>query len=429
MMNMKNLILAASVLSCVSIYAKPTKYIVKLKKGAQAKSIALFQSKNVKEVNPLKTSFGKFYSMQTEGLDQKSLDQLANDPNIEYVEKSQTYSISPVVINKETISDAKYTDQWGLKNDGKNSGGWFSSGKKGEDVNAEGAWAISKGNKAIKIAVIDTGVDYNHQDLKANMWTNELEANGIEGVDDDGNGYIDDIHGYDFSNDDGDPQDGHGHGTHCAGNIGAKHDRSGVRGVMDDVQIVAIKFLSDSGRGESEDAIESVEYAIKAGVNLMSNSWGGGEFSQALKDAIQAANDAGIVFVAASGNERADNDKKETYPANYEVDNVISVGSMDGKGKRSSFSNYGKEKVHVFAPGSNILSTVPGNRYQKMSGTSMATPLASGVIGLLISENPNLTPREVRDRVVATSVDNGELAGLAQSGRIDAEKLLLNIVQ
>ncbi len=424
---MKNLILGATLLSCASVYAAPTKYIVKLKEGANPKSVSLFNLKSVKEVNAVKASFGKFYSLKTEGLSQKSVSLLANDPNIEYIEKSQTYTISPVTINKETIDDANYTDQWGLKNTGKNSGGWFSRGKAGEDVNAEAAWAITKGSKTVRIAVIDTGVDYTHEDLKSNMWTNELEANGIAGVDDDGNGYIDDVHGYDFANDDGDPADGHGHGTHCAGNIGAKHDRSGVRGVMNDVEIVGIKFLSDSGSGESEDAIESIEYAIQAGVQLMSNSWGGGEFSQALKDSIEAANAAGIVFVAAAGNSNEDNDRAESYPANYEVDNVISVGAMAGTGKKSSFSSYGDEKVHVFAPGSNIMSTVPGNRYQKMSGTSMATPLAAGVIGLLLAENPNLTPLEVRDRVEATSVRNGLVDKYTRSGRIDAERLLLNV--
>ncbi len=426
---MKNLILGATLLTCTTVYAAPTKYIVKLKKGANPKSVSLFSMKSVNDVKELNASFGKFYSLKTEELSQKSMSVLSSDPNIEYIEKSQTYTISPVAINKETISDAKYSDQWGLKNTGKNSGGWFSRGKAGEDVNAEGAWAISKGSRTVRIAVIDTGVDFTHQDLKANMWTNELEANGIEGVDDDGNGYVDDIHGYDFANNDGDPSDGHGHGTHCAGNIGAKHDRSGVRGVMNDVELVGIKFLSDSGSGESEDAIESIEYAIKAGVHLMSNSWGGGEFSQALKDAIQAANDAGIVFVAAAGNSRADNDTRDSYPANYDIDNVISVGAMEGAGKRSSFSNYGDEKVHVFAPGSNILSTVPGNRYQKMSGTSMAAPLASGAIGLLLAENPNLTPLEVRERVEATAVRNGQLDKYTRSGRIDAERLLLNTQQ
>lgn len=421
---MKNLILGAALISSAALSAAPSqKLIVKLKPGVSPKSVSLFSNKSVQEVRDLKVSFGAFYSVKASGMDQKSLQALSNDPAIEYVEESQVFTVTPI-INKEAIQDARFEDQWGLKNTGKNVGGWWSRGKAGEDINAEGVWKMTRGRKEIKIAVIDTGVDYTHKDLAANMWVNELEANGVEGVDDDGNGYVDDIHGYDFANDDGDPADGHGHGTHCAGNIGALHNRSGVRGVMNNVKMVGIKFLSDSGRGETEHAIKSIDYAVKVGVNLMSNSWGGGKFSQALLDSIQAAHDAGIVFVAAAGNSRADNDAKPTYPANYEVDNVIVVGAHDGSGKRSSFSNYGKKTVHIFAPGSNILSTVPGDRYQSMSGTSMACPLAAGAIGLLMSEYPNLTPREIRDRVIATAVDNGELGQYTPIGRMDAARLL-----
>ena len=427
-MNMKNLILGMALLSSAALTAAPTqKLIVKLKAGVSPKSVSLFQQKSVKDVRDLKVSFGSFYSIKAEGLNQKSIDALAQDPAIEYVEASQVYTISPLS-NKETVQDAKFGDQWGFKNTGKNSGGWWSRGKAGEDINAEGVWKLTRGRKEVKIAVIDTGVDYTHKDLAANMWVNELEKNGVEGVDDDGNGYVDDIHGYDFANKDGDPADGHGHGTHCAGNIGALHNRSGIRGVMNNVKLVGIKFLSDSGRGETEDAIQSIDYAIKVGVNLMSNSWGGGEFSQALKDSIQAASDAGIIFVAAAGNSRADNDKKATYPANYEVDNVITVGSHDATGKKSGFSNYGKKTVHIFAPGSNIMSTVPGDRYQSMSGTSMACPIAAGAIGLLIAENPNLTPLEIRERVIATAVDNGSLGQYTPVGRMDAARLLKNEV-
>lgn len=425
---MKNLVLGMTLLTSVNLAAAPTKkLIVKLKPGVSAKSVSLFQQKSIKDVRDLKVSFGSFYSVKVEGLDQKSIDALALDPAIEYVEESQTYTVAPLS-NKETVQDAKFGDQWGFKNTGKNAGGWWSRGKAGEDINAEGVWKLSRGRKEVKIAVIDTGVDYTHSDLAANMWVNELEKNGVEGVDDDGNGYVDDIHGYDFANKDGDPADGHGHGTHCAGNIGALHNRSGIRGVMNNVKIVGIKFLSDSGRGETEDAIQSIDYAVKVGVNLMSNSWGGGEFSQALKDSIQAASDAGIIFVAAAGNSRADNDARPTYPANYEVENVITVGSHDATGKKSSFSNYGKKTVHVFAPGSNIMSTVPGNRYQSMSGTSMACPIAAGAIGLLIAENPNLTPLEIRERVIATAVDNGELGKFTPVGRMDAARLLKNEV-
>lgn len=420
---MKNLVLGMALLSSASLFAAPTKLIVKLKPGVSAKSVSFFSQKSVSQVKDLNVSFGSFYSVVADGMNQKSLDALSNDPNVEYAEYSQTYTVTPIM-NKETIQDAQYSDQWGLKNTGRNSGGWFNRGKAGEDINAEGVWKLTRGAKEVKIAVIDTGVDYTHKDLAANMWVNEAEKNGQPGVDDDGNGYVDDVHGYDFANDDGDPQDGHGHGTHCAGNIGALHNRNGIRGVMSKVKMVGIKFLSDSGRGETEHAIKSIDYAVKVGVNLMSNSWGGGEFSQALMDSIKAADAAGIVFVAAAGNSRADNDARATYPANYEVDNVITVGSHDGAGKRSSFSNYGKKTVHVFAPGSNILSTVPGDRYRKMSGTSMACPLAAGAIGLLMAEFPNLTPLEIRERVVATGVKNGQIDNVTAGGRMDAKRLL-----
>jgi len=425
---MKNLVIGMTLLAGVTTTAAPQKLIVKLKDGVSAKSISFFQNKNVSNVENLKVSFGSFYSVTADSMGQKSLADLKADPRVEYVEESQTYSFQPVdtAAMKEDIQDAQFSEQWGLKNTGRNSGGWFSRGKEGEDINAEGVWKLTRGEKEVRVAVIDTGVDYKHDDLRANMWINEAEKNGIEGVDDDGNGYVDDIHGYDFANKDGDPMDGQGHGTHCAGVIGALHNRSGTRGVMNNVKIIAIKFLSDSGRGETADAISSIEYAIKVGANVMSNSWGGGEFSQALLDAITAANDAGIIFVAAAGNSRADNDRKETYPANYKVDNVISVGAMDGSGKKSGFSNYGKKTVHVFAPGSSILSTMPNNRYAKQSGTSMAAPFVSGAMGLLLSQSPNMTPLEAREQLEATAVRNGSLDSVTTSGRMDAERLILN---
>lgn len=425
---MKNLILGMTLVASLNVAAAPQKLIVKLKDGVSAKSISFFQNKSVSNVRDLKVSFGSFYSVTADSLNQKSLADLQADPRVEYVEESQTYSFQPVdtAAMKEDIQDAKFSDQWGLKNTGRNSGGWFSRGKAGEDINAEGVWKLTRGVKEVKVAVIDTGVDYKHDDLRANMWVNTAEQNGVEGVDDDGNGYVDDVHGYDFANKDGDPMDGQGHGTHCAGVIGALHNRSGTRGVMNDVKIIAIKFLSDSGRGETEDAISSIEYAIKVGANVMSNSWGGGAFSQALLDAIVAANDAGIVFVAAAGNSRADNDKRDTYPANYEVDNVISVGAMDGSGKKSSFSNYGKKTVHIFAPGSNIMSTMPNNRYAKQSGTSMAAPFVSGAMGLLLSSSPNMTPLEARQQLEATAVRNGSLDNVTTSGRMDAARLIKN---
>ena len=425
---MKKLLVAASLFSS-AVFAGdlPQKYIVKLKAGQKSSDIALFSQKAVQGVKEMNLTFGKYVSLKTLGLEKSQVNEIANHPAVEYIEKSQTYTVSPVNMDKEAVQDAKFSDQWGLKNTGRNSGGWFSRGKKGEDINAEKLWTQTRGSNEIKVAVIDTGVDYNHSDLKANMWVNVAERDGVEGVDDDGNGYVDDVHGYDFANNDGDPMDGHSHGTHCAGVIGALHNRSGVRGVMNNVKIVGIKFLSDRGSGETEDAIESIEYAIKVGVHVMSNSWGGGEFSQALKDAIVAANEAGIIFVAAAGNERNNNDKKPVYPANYKTDNMVTVCSHDGAGKKSGFSNYGAKTVHICAPGSNIMSTVPGNRYKKMSGTSMACPFVSGAMGALLAKNPNMTPLEAREQLIETAVETSSLKShSASKGRMDAYKLVKN---
>jgi subtilisin family serine protease len=220
--------------------------------------------------------------------------------------------------------------------------------------------------------------------------------------------------------------DGHGHGTHCAGVIGASHDKIGIRGVMGKVQILSIKFLTDSGSGSLEGALKSIDYATARGVDVMSNSWGGGGRSQALFEAIERAQKAGILFVAAAGNANNDNDAKATYPANYKLDNVVSVGAHDGKGKRASFSNYGNSTVHVFAPGVNIFSTVSNNKYKKMSGTSMATPHVSGVAGLVLASEPNLTYLEVKQRLMDTSVKSSDLDRYTASGYVDAFNALSN---
>lgn len=407
-----------SLLMCTSLSAQDFDgYIVKLKKG---KKLDMKSFSSAKEIS---TSFGQFVRVVGS---EKSISMLKNNDAVEYVEPNYIYTVDNTLDTMKAVSDPQFAQQWGLKNTGKNSGGWWTPGKKGEDINAEKAWNVTKGSKDVIVAVIDTGVDWGHKDLKDNMWINEAEKNGEAGVDDDGNGVIDDIYGADFANNDGDPMDGHGHGTHCAGVIGAKHDRTGIAGVMANVKIMGIKFLTDSGSGSTADAIEAVNYAIKMGAHVMSNSWGGGGKSEALKEAIVAANDEGISFVAAAGNSRRNNDTTETYPANYDVDNVISVGAMDGTGKKASFSNYGKKMVHVFAPGVNILSTVQNNGYKKMSGTSMACPHVSGVVGLLLSNNPNLNPVDIRDRLMGTAIENGSLDNYTASGRTDAHRALTN---
>ena len=398
-------------------------YIVKFKQGSKAYEQKSFKS--VGDFAPMNVSFGNFATLNGANISNKNVQSLSNHPDVEYVEPNWIIKINPNKVSAP-IKDPKFAEQWGLKNTGKNSGGWFSSGKVGEDVNAEQAWEITKGDKDIIVAVIDTGIDYRHTDLRKNLWVNDLEKNGTEGVDDDGNGYVDDIYGYDFANMDADPMDGHGHGTHCSGVIGASHNNTGIRGVMANVRIMGLKFLTDKGSGETVGAIKAIEYAIRNGAHITSNSWGGGEKSEALKEAIKAAYDAGTMFVAAAGNERNDNDARPTYPAAYDVEGIITVGAMDGKGNRSSFSNYGKKSVHVFAPGSNILSTVTNNRYQKMSGTSMAAPHVSGVLGLLLANEPGISIDEAKSQLMGSTIRNRSLGQYAASGRVDAFRMLRN---
>lgn len=302
---------------------------------------------------------------------------------------------------------------------------WALYGKAG--IKAREAWAITEGSEDIVIAVIDTGIDYNHEDLKDNMWTNEAELNGEEGVDDDENGYVDDIYGYNFQKGHGDPMDDHSHGTHCAGVIGAVHNSIGINGVMKNVKLMALKFLGSSG-GSSAGAIAAIKYATKMKVNVMSNSWGGGGRSVIMENAIKDAEKAGIVFVAAAGNDGRNNDYGTHYPSNYEVDNVIAVASHTVQDKLSYFSNYGIKNVHVSAPGSDILSTVPDNKYKSYSGTSMATPYVSGVIGLLLSQNPDLKPLEIRKLLMKTSFKGPAYTEkVVSKGRIDAAKALLSL--
>lgn len=426
-----SLIISGLLLSLSSFAAQHNGYIVKLKDGVNKASF--LSSKNLQNTvvkEQVSLSFGDYLVIEANNA--KSLDSLQANPAVEYIEPNTIITLDTIVNNEKEIEanpqDSRFSQQWGLKNTGKNSGGWLSRGKAGQDINAMEAWKITKGDREIRVAVIDTGIDYEHGDLAGNLMVNTEELNGTEGVDDDGNGYVDDIYGYDFANNDGSPMDGHGHGTHCSGVIGAVHNGSGIAGVMSQVKILGIKFLSDSGSGETINAIKSIDYAIKMGVHVMSNSWGGGEESEALKEAIQRANDAGITFVAAAGNSFGNNDSKPTYPANYVVDNVVTVAAMGGNGKKASFSNFGAKTVHVMAPGVNILSTVANNGYQKMSGTSMATPFVSGVVGLILAEEPNLTPAEVRERLIQTSVQESDLTRYTQSGgRVDAYRALKNI--
>ncbi len=286
------------------------------------------------------------------------------------------------------------------------------------------AWDTTVGVNSQIAVVIDTGIDYNHPDLVDNIWQNPSEIAG-NGVDDDNNGYIDDIRGINAITNSGDPLDDHGHGTHVAGIMAAKGNNSrGVAGVSWYSKIVAAKFLDANGSGSTSNAIKAVNYATalkRAGRNviLSNNSWGGTGYSAALAAAITDASSEGILFIAAAGNNSSNNDSTPQYPANYAIANVISVASVDSASNLSSFSNYGEQSVHIAAPGSSIASCSTSNTYRYMSGTSMAAPQVAGVALLAHARcNGTLSMTLLRSAVVNTGTVTAGLAGKIASASI-----------
>jgi len=341
------------------------------------------------------------------------------DPNMEYAEPNFIVSILA------TPNDPRFGELWGLHNTGQ-SGGTLDA-----DIDAPEAWDTATGSSDVVVAVIDTGVDYTHEDLSANMWTNPLDTPG-NGIDDDGNGYVDDIYGIDTINNDSDPFDDNGHGTHVSGTIGAEGDNGiGVAGVNWNVKIMACKFLGSGGWGDIADAVECLEY-IKGlkdrGVNILatSNSWGcsGSEscYSQSLYDAINAQRE--ILFIAAAGNNYADNDSYDSYPANYYLPNLLSIAATDRYDAKASFSDYGRRTVHVGAPGASILSSLPavniwgmGGGYGLLSGTSMATPHVSGLAALLKASDPAYDWIDIRNLILSGGDNIGSMSGKTITGK------------
>ena len=309
-----------------------------------------------------------------------------------------------------TPNDTSYSSLWGMHNTGQ------SGGTSDVDIDAPEAWNLTKGSRSVLVGVIDTGFNYSHPDLAANAWTNPNEIGGNH-LDDDGNGYIDDTRGWDFVNDDNDPMDDHGHGTHCSGTIGAVgNNGAGVVGVNWQVSIVGLKFLAANGSGANSDATEAIAYATSIGVLLTSNSWGGGGYDALMEDAIEEANAAGILFVAAAGNETNNNDINANFPASFPNDNVISVAAITRTGALASFSNYGATTVDLGAPGQDILSTHLGTAYATMSGTSMATPHVSGACALLKAYRPTLTHTEIKSMLLGNAVPLASLNGQCATG-------------
>ncbi len=316
-------------------------------------------------------------------------------------------------------NDTAYLDGtlWGLRNTGQ------AGGTAGIDINPVPAWATTTGTQDVVVGVIDSGIRYTHQDLADNMWVNPGEVAG-NGVDDDGNGYIDDVHGINAIDGSGDPDDDNNHGTHVAGTIAATgFNGSAHVGVAYNTRLMGLKFLAADGSGSTSDAIRCIEYAIAHGADVLNNSWGGGGFSQALADAIEAANQAGILFLAAAGNSTSDNDSTPSYPSNYESANVIAVAAIDRAGALADFSSYGSTTVDIAAPGVAIYSSTAASdsSYASFNGTSMATPHVAGVAALLRSAYPGAGITELRNRLLIAATPLPSLAGrVATGGMVNA---------
>lgn len=318
---------------------------------------------------------------------------------------------------------------WGMKNVGqKDAEG--TDGVVGADIGATKAWAITTGNKDIAIAVIDTGVDYTHPELQGNIFENTAEIAG-NGIDDDANGFIDDVHGWNFAGvSTNNPMDDNEHGTHVSGTIGANGDNAAgkIAGVNWHTSILPVKFLTGGGSGSLADAVKSIQYATLMNVKIMSNSWGGGGFSQAMLDAITAAKNKGILFIAAAGNDAQNSDNSPHYPAGYQVDNVMAVGATTNRDTLASFSTYGKRTVHIAAPGHKIYSSIFKGGYDTFSGTSMATPHVSGAAALLWGVNTGLTYAEIKDRLIRSRDFVPALSRkIASSGRLNVYNALMGI--
>ena len=347
-------------------------------------------------------------------------------PGVEAVEPNYVFQADAIP------DDELYEWQWGM-----------------DAIHAPEAWDATTGDPGVVVAVLDTGVDYTHEDLADNMWVNPgetgLDALGNDkesnGTDDDGNGYVDDVYGINTAYGDADPFDDHMHGTHVAGIVGAAGNNTvGVAGVNWAVRIMALKFLDSEGGGDEANAVTAYEYAIdlkqRGDVNLrvINDSWGGPDASQALQDIIAAAGNEGILSCCASGNDGLDNDAAPHYPSNYDLPSVLAVGSSDlwGEDAPSYFSNYGATTVDLAAPGEFIMSTIPPDPlygdYATFDGTSMATPHVSGAAALLVAKYPAATVDELKSTLMQTVDRVSAWAGKCVSGgRLNLARALANV--
>ncbi|MGE5174847.1 MAG: S8 family serine peptidase [Hyphomicrobiales bacterium] len=346
----------------------------------------------------------------------KAIGRYRDDPAVRFIEPDYIVHATAVP------NDPSFAIQWSLRNTGQNHG------VPGADIHVTDAWDQVTGSSQVIVAILDTGMDMTHPDLAGNLYTNPGEIPGNL-VDDDGDGYVDDVHGFDFANFDGDPTDDNGHGTHVSGIIGAVGNNGlGISGVAWRVQLLPVKFMDATGAGTTGDAIDGIEYAVEHGATIINASWGGGGYSQALHDAIAEANEEGVLFVAASGNDGVDNDVYANWPSSFDLPNVISVASTNRVDGRSEFSNYGATTVDLGAPGGDIVSTLRGGGYGLMSGTSMAAPHVSGALALLRTRFPAMPAATMKQVLLAATDRIPSLEGITVTGgRLDVARMMAGV--
>jgi subtilisin family serine protease len=400
---------------------EPTRILVKPRAGVRQEELAGLHAKSGCRLHRRFPTIGGLEVVEVAApmAREALLERYRNSALIEYCE------LDGVVRAAYSPNDFRFIDGtlWSLHNTGQNGG------TADADIDAPEGWDIQRDASSIIVAVIDSGVRYTHEDLAANMWQNtgEVPANRI---DEDGNGYYNDVHGINAIRQSGDPMDDHGHGTHVAGIIGALGDNSvGCVGVAPRVQIMALKFLNTNLFGFISDAIECIDYARVKGARIINASWGDhSDFtSVALRDAIARARDAGIIFVAAAGNDSENNDTIQFYPANYDVDNIVVVAATTRFDTRATWSHYGASTVDLGAPGQDVYSTWADSNssYDTISGTSMAAPHVAGACALVWARYPSLTYREVIQRVLNGVDPLSSLAGrTVTGGRLNLQKAL-----
>ena len=362
-------------------------------------------------------SLALFFNLDGEAdfssLANRSTDGKKGKSGVREFEKSEVISKQDKVENEPSalFNDPAIKQAWGLKKS-----------------DAARAWKVTHGSKNVVVAVIDTGIDINHEDIKSNLWKNPgetgLDKNGKDkasnGIDDDKNGYVDDVYGWNFVGSTNDLTDNHGHGTHIAGIIGAEAgNQKGISGISPEVSLMIIKYYDPkvTNTDNLKNTINSINYAIKMGAQIINYSGGGTDYSQEEFEAVKKAEKNGILFVAAAGNERSNSDQFHYYPADYKLTNIISVTAMDPSKDVLSTSNFGTETVDIAAPGQNIISTLPGNSYGFMTGTSQATAFVTGAAVLVKANKPDFKFDDIKKYILSTGDASPTLALKTRTSR------------